>query len=483
LIGLASLTLLLLVASPAAAQQPEGKLIYLPLLAKAPGSGGGGGGGSPSATFFLPNKPSGSIVTTILPKIAVDPAGGVHAIYAANRPDSSGARPAYYAYCPANCTSVANFSMISLGDMMSYAELALNPQGHPRILLVSGDSSGQAQYVYGECNSNCTALGQWRLALVATGKPSFFPSHTEQKMDFALDAQGRPRFVYFANPFGEPDGGIFYMTCESFCTEAANWTATKLSDDEWKNPALAFTQAGHPRLAFTFNGPTSYAPLVFYLECDSTCTDTGNWNGVTLVGTTTSGAMSNNVFALRVDKNDRVGLALYPGSGEGGDLPPNRLYYLSCGANCLQDGAWKVADIGAPNYGGEGGVDLAFDPQNHPRIAYRIPAPTDELAYAWCNTHCETSTSSWQSRMIPTTAAAQQEFPFNPMQGCPSPTCIPPTPPCTTAFWDAGYWPSLAFDAAGNPRIAFDLIHQHGGGGCTGGSFVRFVRLAIFKQP
>ncbi len=78
------------------------------------------------------------------------------------------------------------------------------------------------------------------------------------------------------------------------------------------------------------------------------------------------------MFTLRVDGNDRVRMALYPGTGDGGDLPPNRLYYLACEGGCLQPANWAALDLGLPNYRGEGGVDLTFDSQNRPRIAFDI---------------------------------------------------------------------------------------------------------------
>src|SRR5437868_6413302 len=102
---------------------------YLPRAARPPVPSGG-----PPANFFLPNDPAG-IVTTGLPQIAIDPNGGVHTMYAAGTPDGTGTRPAYYAYCPANCTGVVNFTTVSMGDLMSHAQLALTPVGHPRVLL------------------------------------------------------------------------------------------------------------------------------------------------------------------------------------------------------------------------------------------------------------------------------------------------------------------------------------------------------------
>jgi hypothetical protein len=485
---LAGLALLLLLAvSPAAAQQPQGHQIYLPLLVKVPGSGGGGGGGGgQSANFFLPNRPGGSIVTTGLPEIAVDAAGGVHAVYAARTADSSGARPAYYAYCPANCVSANSFTTVSLGDLMSYAQLVLNPAGQPRLLLTSGTPDFVDHYQYAECNNNCTNPAQWSVVEVASGRMPGAAA-IEQNQSFALDAQGRPAFVYMADSFGvDPaEAGTFYVSCQAGCTQAMNWVRSKFTDDLWTNPALAFTPGpnSQPRLVVGVTDYTNIYGWLAYFECNANCIIPNNWYGTVLAWTDQDYYHTDAVYALRLDRNGHPRLAIQPWQGYSDYLHLGQLSYMACDANCAQYESWTALDLGLPSRSGEGGVDLALDSLNRPRIAYRIPAPTDELAYIWCNVNCETSAQGWQSQIIPTTAAAQQEFPFDPMQGCPSPTCIPPIPPCTSAFWDAGYWPSLTLDGAGNPRLAFDLKHQHTGGGCTAGSFIRLARFVSFNQP
>lgn len=165
------------------------------------------------------------------------------------------------------------------------------------------------------------------------------------------------------------------------------------------------------------------------------------------------------------------------------DCAEGKLAYLSCDANCLQQASWRVLDLGQPISHGQDGVDLALDGQNRPRIAYRIPSPTDEMAYAWCNSACESAAAGWQTKLVPSTASAQQELPISPRQGCALPQCNPPLPACSSAFWDAGFWPSLALDAQGNPRIAFDIKHHQSGNGCPVDSDARFARFAIFSQP
>src|SRR5205085_2086328 len=143
----------------------------------------------------------------------------------------------------------------------------------PRILMTRTDVEGNLYFDYAECNSACTAAAHWHIVNVAAGQISFFPSRSEGKMDFALDSQGRPRFVFFSNPFGQPDGGTFYAACDSACASSANWAITKLTDDELKGMSLAFTSSGGPRLAYTYVDMDTYEPMLAYAECNAACTN------------------------------------------------------------------------------------------------------------------------------------------------------------------------------------------------------------------
>jgi hypothetical protein len=444
------------------------------------------GPGTARASFFLPYKLGNETLTSRLPHLAVDAAGGIHAVYAANAVDSTGHRSAYYAYCPSNCTSTGSFSAVALSDGLGNAEIQLDAAGHPRILLhVGPDPDNIVQHQFWACDNDCLRGENWRGGVAAQAQGTFFVSGSEKTQSFALDADGRPRFVFTSNSFGaQGPSGTLFASCDALCMQSENWRVTQLGDYEWKNPALAIGSSGLPQIVyadkFVVQDPYAVLPVVNYLECTSAdCS--GPIHTLTLAMTADAGAYSEGLFAFRLTASGARRLALYPGSGSGGNIAANQLHYLTCDSSCTQLAQWSALDLALPAGHGEHGLDLALDQQGRPRIAYRIPAPTDELAYVTCDANCNVSAQGWHALVLPSTADAEAELGLPPRMGCPD--CIPPIPPCPSAFWDAGYWPELTLDRAGNPLIAYEVQLQVGGGQCTAGTLGRFSRFTTFKQP
>jgi hypothetical protein len=448
------------------------------------------------STFLLPYTQNSIITVSKTPQVAVDAKGGVHVIYTSNYPDSSGVRPAYYAYCPSNCDSKANFTTVAMGDNMINSQIALDPNGHPRVLLTSWPLVGGAfdspwHYDYGECNTSCTDLANWTFSTIVVALGHTLVYGPDNIQSFALDAQGHPRFLYnsqYSSVVPDAPTGTFYAYCNATCTDSANWQSTKLSDATWDSLELAFTPAGQPRMGFIyFTNNANYQWALGYGECDDTVCNNGGTNGLAINGSPQGSGPAN--FSFRLDTHGRPRIAYYTGWASDGTCPGTRLYYLTCDANCTQTNTWQAIDIGMPSktsdgtaiYEGENGVGLAIDQQDNPRIAFRMGFSVDELAYAWCNANCVADASGWSYDVVWSTAAQTNELGLPPRGGCPD--CIPPIPPCPLGFWDAGYWPSVALDAASNPRIAYEIDLQNGGGGCEANTWARMSRFAIFNQP
>jgi hypothetical protein len=453
------------------------------------------GGEFQYTTFLLPYDLEKSAFVSKVPQLALDGNGGTHVIYTSNFPDDSGVSPAFYAYCPANCTSADAFRVARLSDQLSFAQLAVDAQGRPRVLLASelpDPSFGvKMHWTYGECNLGCTDAANWTLTEIAVARWYWGAVDMESNQSFALDANGNPRLLYFSNSFAVDENtpvGTIFTYCDGDCTQLSNWYTTILSDATWENLALTLTRAGLPRIAYTVTNNEGVHTLG-YAECDNPACTFYTTNYAVLTHSYATLALSGYVYTLRLDSQDRPRLAYYPGWGDSGSLPGQRLYYITCNAGCTQPGTWQATDLGLPAktpagdeiWNGDSGADLAFDKQDRPRIAMHMGNSVDELVYLWCNSGCEASANNWSYQVIWSTAAQVEEMGLPPSQGCPD--CIPPIPPCPTGFWDAGYWPSLALDSAGNPRIAYEVQEQTGGGKCTAATWAKMSRFAIFNQP
>lgn len=442
----------------------------------------------PAGGFFIVPTPDIELPTSH-PTARVDAAGGVHVVFTPqSATPENPLRPAYYAYCPANCANAAAFTTLSLGDGVDFAALALDPAGRPRLLLrLPAQSDALYVFQYWLCDLDCANPAQWSGGSIGYAYRRQVGWVESFIHSFALDHQGRPRFVYYdsGENVDDPHQGVFYATCDANCAAASSWYETRLlADSQATEFALTFSPDDQPRLAFTTYDSETMANLVVYAECHQTCGAADNWAGLALVATASSGVSHWANFSLAVDDGGRPRLALYTGTGSGGSLSPNTLYYLGCAAgDCAQAANWTAVDPGFPPTHGEEGVSLALDSQNRPRIAYHAPMAAGlGLYYAWCNGNCETAASGWQTQEVEPSEEVNAELPIPPWPGCPFPACNPPVPPCTMASWDTGLRPSLALDRQGRPRIAYDANHEQGGA-CGTFTDTKLTRFIQFEQP
>jgi hypothetical protein len=316
----------------------------------------------------------------------------------------------------------------------------------------TGLSDGR--YVYAVCDQSCTSAASWNvLPLISTSDSPGYSSHY-----FALDPQGRPRFIY--DDIGN-DTGTFLGFCNMTCTSIDNWYKSKIDDTTlFLDYSLAFDVAGRPRLAV--NDARGSQSMLDYFECDAECTNGDNWIGSALYE-----LEAGSDLRLRLDSRGRPRIALYAGSTGSGQL-----YYAWCNVDCKIGTSWGRVSLRLPEkYGGN--VDLALDSQNRPRMAYQATdrLVDDRLGYAWCNTNCESTSAGWQSRAIETQDDLDVRAP------------VPPASGCSLSFWtEVGWQPSLALDPLDNPRISYNAVHAQGGT-CTPYDDIKLVRFALFNQP
>jgi hypothetical protein len=453
--------------------------VFLPALM-------GGNGSTPTpppsgpSSFFLPWMAGVDSQATDGPSLAVDGSGGVHIAYAAYTSDASGNRPAYYVYCPANCASPASFSApVVFNGRVDHVNLALDGQGHPRIMWEGVDPAGLqlSAYVYLACDANCASAANWQTTRVL-GLDTTLPHNSRF---FAAGPQGVLGLVYYRDMIGAASG-TYFARCAGNCTSAASWQHTQMSTAELQFPVLTFSRTGLPRIAGSFLDLSTDPALRYlvYVECDLNC-QTFAQGGSFPIDTCSLCNEPRGYFDLALDSNDHPRMALYTGSLEAGrGLDPKTLYYLFCTAGCgdLALAAWDGYSLGLAAGVGTY-VRLALDTQNRPRLAYEDVSYG--LQYEWCVSGCEGSGKVWQATLADSSATLDQTEP------------VPPIPPCQVAGWFTGKRPSLALDPSGNPRIAYDAEHWQGlepinyppgSPGCPGFSMDQInARFTIFSQP
>lgn len=412
--------------------------------------------------------PAGSVVNgffvetewkTTNANIQVDANGGMHLAYAYYEPDT-GVPPigAVYLYCAAQCDQDNNWSNIWFEDDVNEVQLALTTDGLPRLLMrtTSTVQNGGRDYHYAECNTNCTAPENWTVTLVLTSYGTeLFDLHEDAlpQRRFALDPQGRPRFLYLDRNYPiEPDHyGFFYVACDSDCHDAANWTQTLITEViqeefffDWEvaqYPALTFTSSGQPRLIaeLMLLGSEDRASGLYYFACDVGCGDRANWGRVKIGE---RGQGSDLSWDLTLDANDRPRVAHFPEALENDQ--GERLWYVWCDTDCLVEASWQRLNLGLPVDDGQE-PDIELDANGNPRIAHADDS-TGGLGYSWCNGGCE-SAASWQHTVVETAEQLYQYWP------------VPYPLSCDTGFWSS-LTPTLALDVAGNPHIAYDATYH-----------------------
>lgn len=432
----------------------------------AAGGGPGAGGATPatSAKFFLP---TGEPDNTSAPTVEIDAKGGIHAVY----PAFAGG-DAYYAYCPADCAGSEQVKVVHLGTeggSVANAMLALDASGAPHVLL----GAAQAVY-YAHPTGDAADQGSWKTTKVlqhdgareVTGEA------------FALDPQGRPRFLmhtYVAYlGVGQKAPETHYVTCDAGCDDASSWTQARISTEMWQSAHLRFDKEGRAKVAAVvrtgMSESSSGKDTGAYLECASDCTSEASWKGIGFglaYSSSLEAVTMKPAIALALTKTGAPRV-LFMGREE--ETSNKRfILYFECDADCTNDNwkATKVADsdrIGA-------GIDLALDAADHPRFVYTA---NYNIGLVYCDSpSCAGADAKWDVTKV----EAGSDMP---------PDQIFLWPNCTVGAWFL-HSPSIALTADGRPRIGYQARDISGGvknpdrtkPACTAGTDMTWSRLAV----
>lgn len=324
--------------------------MYLPMISTAQSTQQNEPKSGKQALFQEPNKKTGT------PDVAIDAQGGTHMVYAyhvpvADNPDL------VYAYCPAPasaCSDASRWRRINLGGPVDHAQIELTPAGTPRIV-ARGDSqekSGFKNYYYGECNNDCLADSGWNFAAVTdsyTNGTSDITGYYLPKRYFALDPQGKPRFVFYNGDYkAEPDRyGGYYASCDTSCANGENWSVTlfthaqpeKYRYELLDNPALTFTSKGEPRVVGNVylldNNDTTNG--IYYFGCNSGCDDDANWARIKIAE---RGGGGYPAWDIALDSADRPRIAFYKEDVTEGDS--GKRLHITTGVGTVPAPVWHT---------------------------------------------------------------------------------------------------------------------------------------------
>jgi hypothetical protein len=379
---------------------------------------------------------------------AIDPQGGMHlAFYASDErhQDKPLGQPAFYTSCSqgsAACADPQNWSdLVQIDSAVNEVQIVVTQAGQPRLLIRRNGNTGY-DYDYWACEQRCTDAGNWAGVLVTQAAGVELHSADMPQHSFALDSQGRPRFVWSNGWGNQRSSGLYYAYCDAAdCTEPGSWQQAQLESLETKTVTADYAtlvfDGIKPRVLTRMNYSGLPAEVRYY-ECNLDCSYRYDWWYSQLAHP--AGKQWAN-WDLALDAQGHRRIALYEAAGI--DITVGgKLYYGWCDNACYDgDAPFEIVPVAS----GEGqSVDLAIDPQGRTHLVYDA-GQRGALGELWCDTDC-TSAASWQRRILETSEQLMQQFaPASPLS-CDQQERV---------WLDA--IPQAAFDAQGRLVVAYDV--------------------------
>jgi hypothetical protein len=393
--------------------------------------------------FFLPT--GSELYNTFAPTVETDSQGNLHMVFPAYIPDG-----AFYAYCPADCASPEQFAVVRFptpeDGTAGNAMLALDANGVPQVLIATGTT-----VYYATCEGDCRQESSWTLTKIL--------DHAGEREltgeAFALDPQGRPRFIIHAYRamfgIGAPDPGTWYMVCDSDCHNPSSWSEHLISPQIWQENTLRFSPDGVAHLA-TIATVDGMGDLAGYAECVADCYDEADENSWPVIGMYYS---FSDRFIEEIDPAISMDLTS-AGKPRIAVLAKDQttearfIAYAACDNDCTQeDGStWRYNSLLDGDVIGDG-LDLALDANDNPRFVYTADY---NIFLVYCDSNCENEAddSGWHLDKVELSSDMDADT-------------IIPYADCTVAAWFLRQ-PSIAIGNDGLPRVAYRAEDISGGG-------------------
>jgi hypothetical protein len=425
---------------------------------------GGNGDVTPAGgnRFFLP---TGEPDNTSAPTVETDAKGNTHAVYPAYAIGG-----AYYAYCGAGCTSPETTKVVRFDTegTVANAMLALDKEGHPRVLL-----SSYSKIYWASCDADCGEQASWSVSMILDHNGDREVSGEA----LALDSDGHPRFLMHTYRallgIGQKTPETLWVACDADCGTPSSWKQSVMQTEIWHGTHLRFDANGVAKAAIvtTVTNGEDRTEMAAYVECAANCTTEDAWKGIPLGPTFSTQYDAVEVkptVAMALTKAGAPRIVFMAKSDEG----KRQVLYLGCDDNCWED-HWRGMLL-SDNEELAVGLDIALDAKDSPRIAYNVDY---NILLATCEgATCETGELKWDVKKV----EAGSEMP---------PDQIFLYPNCTVGAWFL-HSPSIALTASGEARVGYQARDISGGWSnpdptkpdCTAGTDMTWSRVAFLPR-
>ena len=430
------------------------------------GPNGDGNSSAPASRFFLPTGEA--VDNPSAPTVEIDGAGGIHTVYPAYAVGG-----AYYAYCPADCAGENAVKVVRFDTdgTVANAMLALDAEGKPQVLF----STFQRVY-YGACTGDCTTPAGWDVKpILEHGSDKEITGEA-----FALDPQGRPRFLmhtYVAYlGIGQTPYQTELVSCDANCTSADSWKANVIGAVEnFESAQLRYDSEGNPHVAAVIRMKDEDGAeklLGAYQYCAADCDKPESWTGPAL-----GAAFTDHLAAIEI--KPQISMALTKAGKprilflHEDDAGAKKMVYFECDDDCTSGDTWTAIVI-SDHEELDSGFDLALDQNDHPRVAFT-------LSYNIGITYCDQASCAGEGAKWDLTVVERgSDMP---------PDTIFLEPNCTVGAWFL-HDPSIALTPTGQPRVGYQARDISGGWTnpdptkpkCTAGTDMTWSRMAILPS-
>jgi hypothetical protein len=323
---------------------------------------------------------------------------------------------------------------------------------------------------YAACDSHCTDAANW-----TTTKIIDHGSDYEVTGEALALQDGKPRFLMhayrkFLGAFQKPE--TLYVECDEACDDASSWSQHSISNQLWEDSTLRFDARGTAHVATVVQVVQDGGPITkigAYFACTSDCDTPESWKGL---------GRDYAYESLTADPTIQpsVSLALTKSGAPrlivlGKDDDGNaRISYHECDQHCTEEAGWApYMSLTDPHFGA--GIDLALDAQDQPRIAFTSGFDID---VAECSQQrCSDADAEWKFSTIERASSMK-------------PDDIILWPNCTVSSWLL-HSPSIAIGASGRPELGYQARDISGGTrtpdptkpACTAGTDMSLTRALL----